>query len=111
ERFALLCEDIADARAARREGERPGITDLFFEDLAMGVTEDLHAELLTFPLAGDRYKSDTEERAGYALRDPQLVQAQPISRDAVSGLFNTRRLTTELRTELWERIEGTVVAD
>lgn len=111
ERFALLCEDISDARAARKEGEHPGITDLFFESLAMGVTEDLAPELLTFPLAGARYKCDGEEWSGFQLRDPDSVTSAPIPAESLKGVFNTRRLNTGLRAELWEQIEGTVVAD
>jgi len=111
ERFTLLCEDIADARRARKEGENHGITDLFFESLAMGVTEDLAPELLTFPLAGARYKCDGEQWSGHELRDPDSVTSEPISSEALRGVFNTRRLGSALRAELWEQIEGTAVAD
>jgi hypothetical protein len=110
ERFALLCEDIADAPAPRRPNEHAGITDLWNEHIAMGVIEALAPELLTFPLYGDRFRSDVQGRPGHDLRDPALIQARPIPQEDIGRVFNTRHIGSRVRTAMWERIEGTAVA-
>lgn len=110
ERFALLCEDIVASRTPRyRRNRSSGIVDLRSERLAIGVTQALAPSLLEFPLAGGRYRCDGPKWANYDLRDPELVKPQPLSREDVSMVFNTRRTSPAVRAELWERIEGTVV--
>ncbi len=110
ERFALLCEDIVASRAPRfRLKASNGLTDLRTERIAMGVTQSLAPSLLTFPLAGGRYRCDGPEWAGFDLRDPELVKPQPVSPEEVSMVFNTRRTRPDVRAHLWEQIEGTVV--
>jgi len=110
DRFALLCEDIADERAARFRGnEQAGIIDLRNERIAMGVTQSLAPKLLEFPLAGGRYRCDKPDLAHFDLRDPELLQAGPISPAEQKMVFNTRRTRPSVRAHLWEQIEGTVV--
>jgi hypothetical protein len=110
ERFALLCEDIADAPASRRPNQHAGITDLWNEHIAMEVIESLAPSLLEFPLYGDRFRSDVPGRPGHDLRDPDLLQPQPIPQEDVGRVFNTRHIGSRVRAAMWERIEGTDVA-
>ena len=110
ERFTLLCEDIVAKGAPRfRRKASSGLTDLRTERIAMGVTQLLAPSLLTFPLAGGRYRCDGPEWADFDLRDPELVKPQPVSREELSMVFNTRRADPAVRAHLWEQIEGTVV--
>jgi hypothetical protein len=110
ERFALLCESIADAREVPRPNEYAGITDLRNERIAMGVTEDLAPELLEFPLSGDRYRCDSEDWVNFELRDPGSMSPASITSAEVAKVFNTRRIGPAIRARLWEQIEGTGVA-
>ena len=112
ERFALLCEDITSSRSLpvpRRRSD--GMSDLRSERLAMEVTGLLEPSLLDFPLAGDRYRCDGPDRAGYELRDPDLVRPRPIPAEDVPVFFDTRRTPATVRAQLWEQIEGTVVQE
>lgn len=110
ERFALLCEDIANSGAPRFRGkEYAGIIDLRNERIAMGVTQSLAPELLRFPLAGGRFRCDGPEWADHDLRDPDSVTGVPVTREQLSMVFNTRRTRPAVRAHLWEQIEGTVV--
>ena len=77
----------------------------------MGVTGLLEPSLLDFPLAGDRYRCDGPEVAGYELRDPDLVRPVPIPVEDLAPLLDTRRTPSAVRAQLWEQIEGTVVRE
>lgn len=111
ERFALLCEDIANRRSARRRNEFAGITDLKSERIAMGATEALAPSLLEFPLSGDRYRCDNPDWANFEMRDPSLIVPGEISASQQSRVFNTRWIDHDVRGLMWAQINSSVVSD
>ena len=110
ERFALLCQQIALQPAGFRPSSTNGITDLRGEHVAMGVVEVLAPELLDFPLAEDRYRADRPGRAGYESRDPNRIIRGHVPEADLRRIFNTRRLSSELRGEIWDQVRGGRVA-
>lgn len=110
ERFALLCQQIALQPASFWPASSNGITDLRGERVAMGVIEAIAPELLDVPLAEDRFRADRPGRSGYEARDPSLITRGDIPDEDLKRIFNTRRLSSQLRGEIWEQVEGGLVA-
>lgn len=108
ERFALLCQQIAESGDSR--GGANGIGDLRAERIAMGVIDKLAPELLEFPLANDRFRADVPDTPGYEARDPSLLSPRPVPESDLKRILNTRRLNRELRGQIWDIVSGGLVA-